>query len=174
MSTEVLTPGAATRPVIRLRVPLVALFALGSAALMAWVLRGKALFLPTDSIPTATQLGLSGSGHHSSESRQVAPITGDALANLPGLALLGMHVMLVAVALAACAVRRFRWDTDGIAAKLSFSFLVAATTAMVALLVATLALGPAISFANTLAAAVVILQYTFVFAIVGVLLFGVP
>ncbi|MCX2953921.1 hypothetical protein [Lentzea sp. NEAU-D7] len=173
MSTEVLTPGAATRPAIRLRVPLVLVFALGSAALMAWVLRGKALFLPTDSIPTATQLGLSGHSH-SSASRQVAPITGDAIANYPGLAVLGMHLMLVAVALVAYAVRRFRWQPDGTAARLGFSFLVAVATAPVTLLVATLALGPAISFANTLAAAVVVLQYTFVFAIVGVLFFGVP
>jgi hypothetical protein len=159
------------------RAPVLTGFALVCAALMAWSLRDRAQFLPSGS--PATPVPVTGShGHAGGGATAPAPVTGELFANYPGLVFLGLHIMLPAALLVAyVAVRLCRGtgrDRESVMARLVFAAGFAAAAALATPLVASLSLGTAITFANTLAAAVIVAQYAFALAVVGVIVFGVP
>jgi hypothetical protein len=152
-------------------------FALTGATLMAWSLRDRAQFLP--SVAPGTPVPVTGAhGHSGGGARPPAPVTGELLANLPGLVFLGLHILLPAALLVALSVvrvfRRMGRDSESVSARLVFAVGFAAAAALATPLLATLSLGTAITFGNTLAAAVVVAQYTFALSVVGVTVFGVP
>jgi hypothetical protein len=170
-----------TAPVAKTRqlrvVPVVAL-ALGAAALIAWALRDNARFLPKTVVPLHA---LGGSSHsHSDTSSYVppAPVTGDAVVNYPGLILLAVHLVAIGIVVVTWAIRRYYRRTNksvhSVPARFVFAALVALSAALITLPIAAVSLGNAILFTGTLAAAMTVLQYTFVLGIVGVAIFGVP
>ncbi|MET0233773.1 MAG: hypothetical protein ABW224_03965 [Kibdelosporangium sp.] len=157
-------------------VPVVA-FAGVAAAVIAWALRDHARFLPTSVVP---RHALGPVSHHAGEGAFVppAPVTGDPVVNYPGLVMLAVHLTAIGIVLAAWCVRRYfrRPDRDvhSVPARLSFAALGSLAAALVTIPVAAVSLGNAILFTGTLAAAMTVLQYTFVLVIVGTALFGVP
>jgi hypothetical protein len=174
MSTDAITSRQRTRSRTRPRAGPVVGFAVLGALPMAWALRAHARFLPSGTIPQPI-----GGGHgHGQMTTPPDPITGVPAANYPGLVFLGVYCLLALVAAVACWVvrvsRRLRGGADGVGAGLAFAAAFAMVTAVTTPVVGALSLGPAISFANTIAAAAVVAQYAFVLAIVGVAVFGVP
>jgi hypothetical protein len=151
----------------------VALFAAVSAAVVSWALRDNARFLPTGFVP---RHAFGPTSHHAGEGAFVppAPVTADPVVNYPGLVMLAVHLTAIGIVIAAWCVRRYFRQPDSVPARLSFAVLAALTTALVTIPVAAMSLGNAILFTGTVAAAMTVLQYTFVLVIVGTALFGVP
>lgn len=151
---------------------------MASALLMAWSLRDRAQFLPSGSLAVPVPVPVSGAHGHGGGANLPAPVIGEPLANYTGLVFFGLHIMLpVALLVAYGVVRLFSRmgrDSESVTARLVFAAVFAVSAALVTPLLATLSLGTAITFANTLAAAVIVAQYTFVLAVVGAALFGVP
>lgn len=166
-------PGTAAGP----RVLPVVLFAAMAAGIMAWTLRDNARFLPTGFVP---RHAFGPTSHHAGEGAFIppAPVTADPVVNYPGLLMLAVHLTAIGIVLAAWCVRRYfrRSDrnVDSVSARLSFAVLGSLAVALVTIPVAAMSLGNAILFTATLAAAMTVLQYTFVLVIVGTALFGVP
>lgn len=156
----------------------VVVFAAGVAALIAWTLRDRAAFLPNGN---ATRSALaSGTGHHPGGGGSSAPppVAGDALANYAGLAALALHALIVVVAVVAYAVRRVprrsAVDAHGVLPRLVFAGTVAVMSALVTAWMAAILLGTAISPGATLAAALTVLQYSFVLVVVFTVVLGLP
>ncbi|MCE7001495.1 hypothetical protein LWC34_01360 [Kibdelosporangium philippinense] len=101
-----------------------------------------------------------------------APVTGEAVINYPGLIMLAIHLTAAGILAAAWLVRRH--VRDQVKARLSFAVLGSLTAGLVTIPVAAITLGNAILFTGTLAAAMTVLQYTFVLVVAGTTLFGVP
>jgi hypothetical protein len=162
----------------RLRVGPVVVFAVGTAAVIAWALRDNARFLPTTVVPLHDLV--SGAHTHGEAAGYVppAPVTGAPLANYPGLVMLAVHLTAIGIVAAAWSIRRsFRRpdrNVHSVPARLLFAALVALAAALVTLPIAAFTLGTAILLSATLAAAMTVLQYTFVLAIVGAAILGVP
>ncbi|MBP2324353.1 hypothetical protein JOF56_004738 [Kibdelosporangium banguiense] len=160
-----------------MRILPVVLFAAVAAAVIAWALRANARFLPTGFVP---RHAFGATSHHAGEDAFVppAPVTGDPVVNYPGLAMLAVHLTALGIVLAAWCVRRYFRRPDrnvhSVPARLSFAALGSLAAALVTIPVAAISLGNAILFTGTLAAAMTVLQYTFVLVLVGTALFGVP
>jgi hypothetical protein len=165
-----------------LRMTPVAVLAAANAALIAWALRAHAEFLPKG--PTAAHLLMAPatSRHgHADGAAAVAelppPVTGDALANYAGLAVVALHLMLAGVVVAVWVSRRwFRpsvVDTGRILARMTFAAMVAVASALVTIGAAGL-LGSAISFTSAVSASVTVLRYSFVVALISSIALGMP
>lgn len=148
--------------------------AAATAVVISWALRAHAEHLPALSASGHAVLLAAGHAHGGADVFvPPPPVSGDALANHLGLAMLAAHVMLAGIALAARLTRR--WSTmDGLLGRLPFAAAVAVVAAAVAALVASVAMGSAITTDGTLEAAAVVLRYTFVLALVGSFVTGVP
>jgi hypothetical protein len=155
----------------RLRVTPVVLVALGAAVVITWALRDNARFLPKAMV---SRHALAQMGDHPMGYVPPAPVTGSALVNYPGLIMLAVHLTAIIVALAAVVIRRTHRNVHSVPARLLFAVLVALAAAVVTLPIAAVALGSAILFSATVTAAMTVLQYTFVLAVAGVAIFGVP
>lgn len=151
-------------------VPVVTL-AVGTAAVVAWALREHARFLPTEIVPRHALLT---GGHHGSGFVPPAPVTADPVVNYPGLVMLALHLTAIGVVAAAWCVRRFARAVDRFAARVSFAVMGSVVSALVTVPVAAMSLGNAILFTGTIAAAMTVLQYTFVLLVAATALFGVP
>jgi hypothetical protein len=164
---------AASKPGTRLRILPVALFAAVAAATIAWALRDNARFLPTGVVP---RHAFGPTSHHAAEGAFVppAPVTADPMVNYPGLIMLAIHLTAIGIALTAWCVRKYARQPESVPARLAFAALAAITAALITIPVAAISLGNAILFTGTLAAAMTVLQYTFVLVIVGTALVGVP
>jgi hypothetical protein len=155
----------------------VALFAVVSAGVVAWALRDHARFLPTGFV---ARHAFGPTSHHAGEGAFVppAPVTAEPVVNYPGLVMLALHLTAIGIVIAAWCVRRYFRRPDrnvhSVPARLSFAVLGSLAAALVTIPVAAMSLGNAILFTGTLAAAMTVLQYTFVLVIVGTALFGVP
>lgn len=155
-----------------------AVLAAGLAALIAWALRDHAEYLPSGGV--APRLAPApGHGHGGGEVYQSPPpVAGEALANYMGLAMVALHVMLVAVVLVACGIRRWSCRpgrrSPGLLARVAFAGAVAVVAASTTLAMAVVLLGAGISFPALLAAAVTVLRYAFVFVIVSSAVLGMP
>ncbi|RSM77676.1 hypothetical protein DMH04_34770 [Kibdelosporangium aridum] len=146
------------------------LFAAVTAAVIAWALRDRARFLPTGAF--VPRHALATNGHHQNGYLPPAPVTGEAVINYPGLIMLALHLTTIAILAAAWLVRRH--VRDQVKARLSFAVLGSVLAALVTIPVAAMTLGNAILFTGTVAAAMTVLQYTFVLVVAGTALFGVP
>jgi hypothetical protein len=166
-----------TKPEAGPRVLPVVLFAATAAAVIAWALRDNARFLPTGVVP---RHAFGPASHHAGEGAFIppAPVTADPVVNVPGLVMLAVHLTAIGILIAAWCVRRYFRRPDrnvsSVPARLSFAVLGSLAAAVVTIPVAAMSLGNAILFTGTLAAAMTVLQYTFVLVIVGTALFGVP
>ncbi|WP_145926577.1 hypothetical protein [Amycolatopsis orientalis] len=152
-------------PVSRPVTPLV-LFAIVLAAVMAWVIRDWASYL--DITPSPSSSPSAGTGHHAGLDGALTPppaIAARAVPNLFGITLLAAHVTTANVLLAGAAARR--WAAGRIPAVLIFAAMSAVFTASATIPLAKLTVGNAISPGNTLSAAITVLQYSFVLALVG-------
>ncbi|TCO52843.1 hypothetical protein [Actinocrispum wychmicini] len=162
-------------PQPKVRVVPVIVFALAAAAVIAWALRENARFLPRSVVPLHNIID---HGHGSSGYVEPAPVTGSAVANYPGLVMFAIHLMAVGIVAVAWLVRRRYGRSDrsvhSVSARLVFAVFAALAAALVTLPVATMSLGTAILFSGTLTAAMTVMQYTFVLAVVGVAVIGVP
>jgi hypothetical protein len=141
------------------------LFAVALAAVVAWVIRDWASYL--DITPSQPSSRLAGAGHHSALDGTLTPppaIAARAVPNLIGITLLAVHVTAANVLLAGAAARR--WTTGRIPAVLVFATTSAVLTASATIPLAKLTVGNAISPGNTLSAAITVLQYSFVLALV--------
>ncbi len=147
-------------------------FAVVTAAVIAWALRDHARFLPTGAF--VPRHALVTSGHHQAEYVPPAPVTGSAVVNYPGLVVLAVHLTAVGILGAAWLTRRYFRETDHFKARFSFAVLGSVLAALVTIPVAAMTLGNAILFTGTVAAAMTVLQYTFVLVVAGTALFGVP
>jgi hypothetical protein len=158
---------------VKLRILPVALFAAAAAAMIAWALRDNARFLPTGVVP---RHAFGPASHHAAEGAFIppAPVTADPVVNYPGLIMLAIHLTAIGIALTAWCVRRYVRQPESVPAQLTFAALAAITAALITIPVAAISLGNAILFTGTLAAAMTVLQYTFVLVIVGTALVGVP
>jgi hypothetical protein len=157
---------------MRLRIVPAVSFAGVAAAVIAWALRDNARFLP---YKVVQRQALVQSSHGHSDFVPPAPVTGAPLVNYTGLVMLALHLVVAGVLLAAWLVRRvFRLEPSGVRARLSFAVMISVAAALVTIPVAAVSLGSAILFTATLAAAMTVLQYTFVLGIVGAVIFGVP
>ncbi|MFC5102075.1 hypothetical protein [Kibdelosporangium philippinense] len=145
-------------------------FAALTAAIIAWALRDHARFLPTGAF--VPRHALLTNGHHATDYVPPAPVTGEAVINYPGLIMLAIHLTAAGILAAAWLVRRH--VRDQVKARLSFAVLGSLTAGLVTIPVAAITLGNAILFTGTLAAAMTVLQYTFVLVVAGTTLFGVP
>jgi hypothetical protein len=160
-----------------LRVTPVVVYAAGVAALIAWVLRDRAEFLPSGDV---IRRSMSVSGHHGSGGGFVAPaaVAGDPLASYAGLAAFALHALMIAVAVAGFGLRRWSRrstvDGGGVLVRLVFAGSVAVVAALVTAGMAATLLGAAISSTATLAASITVLQYSFVLVIAFSAAFGVP
>jgi hypothetical protein len=160
-----------------LRVTPVVVYAAGVAALIAWVLRDRAEFLPSGDV---IRRSMSVSGHHGTGGGFVAPaaVAGDPLASYAGLAAFALHALMIAVAVAGFGMRRWSLrstvDGGGVLVRLVFAGSVAVVAALVTAAMAAMLLGAAISSTATLAASITVLQYSFVLVIAFSAAFGVP
>ncbi|ONI70837.1 hypothetical protein ALI144C_50525 [Actinosynnema sp. ALI-1.44] len=150
----------------------VVLFALTAAAVIAWALRDHARFLPTGAF--VPRHALATTGHHQNDYLPPPPVTGSAVVNYPGLVILAIHLTAVAILGAAWVVRRYFRSPGLFSARFSFAVMGSVASAAVTVPVAAITLGNAILFTGTVAAAMTVLQYTFVLVVVGTALFGVP
>jgi hypothetical protein len=161
----------------RLRIGPVVGLAVAVSAVIAWALRDNARFLPKAVVPLHA---LAPFHDHSEGTVYVppAPVTGAPLVNYPGLVMLAVHLTAIGIVAAAWCIRRYFRRPDrnvhSVPARLLFAVLVALAAATVTLPVAAMSLGSAILFSGTVAAATTVLQYTFVLAIVGTVVVGVP
>jgi hypothetical protein len=162
-----------------LRVTPVVVYAAGVAALIAWVLRDRAEFLPSGEVIRRSMAASGASGHHGAGGF-VAPaaVAGDPLANYAGLAAFALHALMIAVAVAGFGMRRWSRrsavDSGGVLVRLVFAGSVAVVAALVTAAMAATLLGAAISSTATLAASITVLQYSFVLVIAFSAAFGVP
>jgi hypothetical protein len=146
--------------------------AAGVAVLIAWALRAHAEFLPSGR-PAPRLSPASGHGHGGGAGVvEPPPVAGEALAHYAGLTMVALHVVLVGVVVVACGVRR--WLSPGLLARVAFAGAVAVAAALTTLVLAAVLLDAAITFPATLAAAVTVLRYGFVFVIVSSTVLGVP
>nr|WP_042186400.1 hypothetical protein [Kibdelosporangium sp. MJ126-NF4]CEL17250.1 hypothetical protein [Kibdelosporangium sp. MJ126-NF4]CTQ91520.1 hypothetical protein [Kibdelosporangium sp. MJ126-NF4] len=164
MGDKPLTRAPAAVPVI--------LFALAAAAVIAWALRDHARFLPTGAF--VPRHALAATGHHQTAYLPPPPVTGSAVVNYPGLIMLATHLTAVVIVGSAWLVRRYFRSPDQLSARFSFAVLGSVASAVVTVPVAAITLGNAILFTGTVAAAMTVLQYTFVLVVAGTALFGVP
>ncbi len=117
-----------------LRVTPVVVYAAGVAALIAWVLRDRAEFLPSGDV---IRRSMSVSGHHGAGGGFVAPaaVAGDPLASYAGLAAFALHALMIAVAVAGFGMRRWSRrstvDGGGVLVRLVFAGSVAVVAALV-------------------------------------------
>jgi hypothetical protein len=153
------------------RVLPVAGFAAISAAVIALALRDNARFLPTGFVPRHAF-----GSHHSGEDAFVPPppVTADPVVNYPGLVMLAIHLTAIGIVLAAWGVRRAFRSSDGVMARIAFAAAGSVAAGLATIPVAAVSLGNAILFTGTLAAAMTVLQYTFVLVVAGTAVFGVP
>jgi hypothetical protein len=162
-----------------LRLTPVVLQAAGVAALIAWALRDNAEYLPSGEVIRRSMSALSSGGHHGGGTF-VAPaaVAGNSLASYAGLAAFALHALMIAVAVAGIAVRRWirssTVDGGGVVVRLVFAGSVAAVAALTTAVMATVLLGPAISSTATLAASITVLQFSFVLVLAFSVAFGVP
>jgi hypothetical protein len=163
-----------------LRVTPVVVPAVGVAALIAWVLRDRAEFLPSGDLVGRSLSALGASGHHGTGSGNGGPpaVAGDAVASYAGLTAFALHVLMIALAAAGYGMRRWSRrstvDGQGVLARLTFAGAVAIVAALVTAAMAAVLLGTAISSTATLAASLTVLQYSFVLVVVFSAAFGVP
>ncbi|KZB86503.1 hypothetical protein [Amycolatopsis regifaucium] len=139
--------------------------AIALAAVMAWAIRDWASYL--DIALSRPSSRPAGTGHHAVAGGTLTPppaIAARAVPNLLGITLLAAHVTAANVLLAAAAARR--WVSGRIAATLVFATVCAVSTASATIPLAKLTVGDAISPGNTLSAAITVLQYSFVLALV--------
>lgn len=162
-----------------LRLTPVVLQAAGVAALIAWALRDHAEYLPSGEVIRRSMSALSAGGHHGGGTF-VAPaaVAGNSLASYAGLAAFALHALMIVVAVAGIALRRWTRgstvDGGGVVVRLVFAGSVAVVAALVTAVMAAVLLGTAISSAATLAASITVLQYSFVLVIAFSAAFGVP
>jgi len=104
-------------------------------------------------------------------------VTGDALANYVGLAVVALHLMLVGVTVAAWGSRRWFLpsvvDTHRVLVRVAFAASVAFVSALATIGTAGL-LGSAITFTATVAASVTVLRYSFVLVLVSLAVLDLP
>ncbi|REE99036.1 hypothetical protein [Thermomonospora umbrina] len=155
------------------RIGPVLVLAVGCAAVIVWVLRERALYVPVGSIQSTMPMG----GHgHGLDLRVPAPRAGPGPSRA-ALAVLALHQAIAGVALAAWGVRRLcarvGRDVQGAAALLGFAVAAAVVMAVVCVPAAHLALG-AVSSSVAVAEAVAVLRLTFMLTVVGGMLLGVP
>jgi hypothetical protein len=155
------------------RVLPVVVFAAVAAGVMAWALRDNARFLPTGFVP---RHALGSTSHHAGDGAfvQPPPITGVSIVNYPGLIMLAIHLTAVGIVAAAWAIRRAFRGKDSAAARIAFAAAGSVAAAVATIPVAAVSLGNAILFTGTLAAAMTVLQYTFVLVVAGTAWLGVP
>ena len=156
-----------------MRVPRAIALAAVLAAVTSWALRDNARYLPTAG---ARPNPLAASGHgHGDGYQPPAAITGEALANHVGLGVFALHVLMISVVAVSCLLRRRHGTTvDGVAHRIAYSTVVAIVAALVALCMAGILLGGAISLAAGLSAAVTVLRCAFVLALAFSAVFGIP
>ncbi|WP_436494497.1 hypothetical protein [Actinokineospora sp. HUAS TT18] len=134
------------------------------AASAAWVLRAYTGPMPT---PATRAHALIGSGHHTAGATLPPPVVGDALANTVGLAFLILLPAAAGIAGAAAVAR----GLSGIRSYAAFAAVAGMLAALITVAVGAIALGGAVSFTDSLAAAVSVLRNTFV-VVVGVCAVG--
>lgn len=162
-----------------LRVTPVVVYAAGVAAVIAWALRDRAEFLPSDDVIRRSMSAVASPGHHGAGGFEAPPaVAGDSLASYAGLTAFALHALMIAVAVAGFAMRhwtrRSTVDGNGVLVRLVFAGAVAVVAALVTAVMATMLLGAAISSTATLAASITVLQYSFVLVIAFSAAFGVP
>lgn len=162
-----------------LRVTPVVVYAAGVAALIAWVLRDHAEYLPSGDVIRRSMSALAAGGHHGGGGFVAPPaVAGNALASYAGLTAFALHALLLVVAVAGFAMRRWTRrstvDGDGVLVRLVFAGSVAVVAALVTAVMAGMLLGAAISPTATFAASITVLQYSFVLVIAFSAAFGVP
>ncbi len=148
--------------------PLV-LLAVALGAVMAWAIRGRAADL--DAGVGSLLLQPIGAGHHdgSGGASPPPPILREGAANYFGITLLAAHLtfggLLISGAIAHRQTRAGRIGTP-----LAFAAISALLAGLATVPVAALSVGNAISFSNTLAAAVTVLQYSFALSLIVTIL----
>lgn len=163
------------------RMTRVAVVAAVNAVLIAWTLRSSAEFLPDGRTTPHMLIAAASPRHgHADGSPVYEPppaVTGDALANYTGLAVVALHLMLVGVTAAAWGsgrwFRRSFVDAHRVLVWVAFAASVAVVSASVTVVTGAL-LGSAISFTATVSASVTVLRYSFVVALVSLAVLGMP
>lgn len=155
------------------RVVPLALLAFGVAALIAWAIRDRASYLDTGARSLLPQT-VSG-GHHggSGGPSRPPPITRERLVNYVGIAMLAAHATLAGVLISATVTRRLSRRirlSQRIGAPLTFATGCAVCAALATVPVALGSVGAAISLRNSVSAAVTVLQYAFVLALIATIL----
>ncbi|HVK25554.1 MAG TPA: hypothetical protein VM677_29695 [Actinokineospora sp.] len=150
----------------RLRTAPIALPAAVVAVSAAWALRGQTGPPPTPATRAHAVAG--GIGHHGAAVTLPPPVLGDSLANTAGLAFLVVLPAAAGIAIAAVLARRYLPNA------LAFAVGAGLAAAGVTVTVAAVALAGAVSFPESVAAAVLVLRNTFVVVVGVCALGGVP
>ncbi|GAB3733517.1 hypothetical protein GCM10027598_58220 [Amycolatopsis oliviviridis] len=152
-------------PSFRWHTSSLALLAVAIAAVIAWSIRDWSLVLDTGKPPAI--MNPSGAGHHGGALGTLAPppaVLREQAPNLAGIALLAVHATFGGVAASAALARR-RVPAGRTTTSVLFAASCSVFAAVSTVPIASLTVGNAISFGNTLAAAITVSQYSFLLAL---------
>jgi hypothetical protein len=145
------------------------LLAFGMAVLIAWTLRDRAAYLNAGAPSLLPPLP--GGGHHDGTGdlgSPPPPIVRETVANYAGLIMVAAHLTIAGVLGCAALTRRLTRRLPAVrdtGTALLFAVGCALWAALMTMPTAALSIGNAITFANTLAASITVLQYSFVLVV---------